>query len=347
MAPRAFASQRRQPTAAAASSDSDDAQASRNAHKRQKQTHKRGSKQQEQERDPELEGLELGDPDKTCRHLFLQTLMSRKVVPLDAARELYRHCCRLCKVPQPETFETFVLRLEPGMSLCGLDIKQTRDQVSGTSYVAIVNTIEDDVAKMATDYKAEEIAFFRAVVDKIMTARQLAYSTTQTEAVRCAKAPVTKAMAIQLLKSFLAKGWLTLQSSGHLTLSPRSLLELAPYLRETFSQGIQPGDEDGPEHERDRIVVDCNLCLLMVTSGYACPNKDCGVRLHTYCVAQRLGNDGRCPDHLDESKASPCQQIWPRDLTTRKFYGVPIGVAALEENNVDSGDDDDSGDDEE
>lgn len=101
------------------------------------------------------------------------------------------------------------------------------------------------------------------------------------------------------------------------------------------------------------------------------------MRLHTYCVAQRLGNDGRCPDHLDESKASPCQQcvlsvgsgetakrgpsaradsacesdprfrIWPRDLTTRKFYGVPIGVAALEENNVDSGDDDDSGDDEE
>lgn len=220
MAPRASASQRRQPTAAAASSDSDDAQASRNAHKRQKQTHKRGSKQQEQERDPELEGLELGDPDKTCRHLFLQTLMSRKVVPLDAARELYRHCCKLCKgelapslccalaartdrsgplacvapaVPQPETFETFVLRLEPGLSLCGLDIKQTRDQVSGTSYVAIVrlvfdqraiprwswtglltrkvhssrsqvNTIEDDVAKMATDYKAEEIAFFRAVV---------------------------------------------------------------------------------------------------------------------------------------------------------------------------------------
>lgn len=39
-----------------------------------------------------------------------------------------------------------------------------------------------------------------------MTAPKLSYSTTQTEAVRLAKAPVTKAMAIQLLKSFLAKG---------------------------------------------------------------------------------------------------------------------------------------------
>lgn len=27
-----------------------------------------------------------------------------------------------------------------------------------------VNTIEDEVSKLATDYKAEEIAFFRAVV---------------------------------------------------------------------------------------------------------------------------------------------------------------------------------------
>lgn len=97
-----------------------------------------------------------------------------------------------------------------------------------------VNTIEDEVAKLATDYKAEEIAFFRAVVrlglifvvapisfaradhtneslpgtqvDKIMTARKLAYSTPSDEAVRLAKAPITKANAMQLLTSFLANG---------------------------------------------------------------------------------------------------------------------------------------------
>jgi hypothetical protein len=34
-----------------------------------------------------------------------------------------------------------------------------------------VNTIEDEVAKLATDYKAEEIAFFRAVVRLGLTPR--------------------------------------------------------------------------------------------------------------------------------------------------------------------------------
>lgn len=43
-------------------------------------------------------------------------------------------------------------------------------------------------------------------VDKIMTARKLAYSTPSDEAVRLAKAPITKANAMQLLTSFLANG---------------------------------------------------------------------------------------------------------------------------------------------
>jgi hypothetical protein len=121
-------------------------------------------------------------------------------------------------------------------------------------------------------------------------------------------------------------------------LSPRSLLELAPYLRETFSQGEDPNDEDAPECEQERTIVDCNLCMSIVTSvspsflprrarpfrlqficvltradarwiqGYACPNKDCGIRLHTFCVAQRLGQDGRCPARLDPNNANACQQ---------------------------------------
>ncbi|PRQ77793.1 hypothetical protein AAT19DRAFT_8861, partial [Rhodotorula toruloides] len=65
-----------------------------------------------------------------------------------------------------------------------------------------------------------------------------------------------------------------------------------------------------------------------ISQGYACPNEDCGVRLHTFCVAQRLGNNGRCPDRLDD-KPNPCPQIWPRDPQTRKCHGVPIGIAAL------------------
>lgn len=56
-------------------------------------------------------------------------------------------------------------------------------------------------------------------------------------------------------------GWLALHPSGRLILSPRSLLELAPYLRETYR------DEDDDDLEpRERTIVDCNRCLKIVTS---------------------------------------------------------------------------------
>ncbi|GAA6055373.1 hypothetical protein JCM3770_001077 [Rhodotorula araucariae] len=299
------------------------------------QARKRGqaadSESEEDVHAAELAALELKDPLKTCRHLFLQALIARKSLPLDKAQALYKECVRLCKVEDPPALETFVAQMEPGLSLCGLDIKTTRDQESGAGLYILVNTIQDEPAKVATEYKAEEIAFFKAVLEKIMLAPRLSYSITQTDAVRCAKAPITRSAAIQLVKSLLAKGWLSLHSSGRLILSPRSLVELAPYLRETFADDDEDDDETDPRH---RVVVDCNDCLAIVTSGYACPNAACGVRLHTFCAPRRLGANGQCPDHF-ANPDNPCKherasRTWPRDPTSRKFYGVPIGIAALE-----------------
>ncbi|GAA6000475.1 hypothetical protein JCM10207_008028 [Rhodosporidiobolus poonsookiae] len=279
-----------------------------------------------------VDGLNLSHPDKTCKHLFLQTLVNRKVMTLDIAKEIYDECVRVCSVQQADSLETFIARLEPQLSLCGLDIKITRDQETGTGMYVLVNTIQDEPAKVATEYKAEEIAYFKAIVEKIVTAPRLSYSVTQTDAVRCAKAPMTRGTAIQVMKSFIAKGWLSLHSSGRLVLSPRSLLELSPYLRETFK------DEDDEGDPHNRAIGDCSYCLNIVTSGYACPSEDCGIRLHTFCVGQQV-QDGRCPDRLNQDKAHPCQQIWPRDANSRKYHGTPIGVAALAAGGSDDEDD--------
>ncbi|GAA6034883.1 hypothetical protein JCM8097_009349 [Rhodosporidiobolus ruineniae] len=281
----------------------------------------------------ELDDLELKHPAKTCRHLFLQTLMNRRSMSVKMAKQVYHECCRVCKVEQPDMYETFVANLEPGLSMCGLDIKMTRDQETGEALMVLANTIQDEPAKLATEYKPEEIAFFRAILEKIMTAPHLSYSITQADAARCVKPPITRTQGLQLLKSFLAKGWLTLHSSNRLILSPRSLVELSPYLRDTFND-----DEEDADDPRHRAVVDCNYCLNIVTSGYACPNEDCGIRLHTFCVAQQV-KDGRCPDHLDPAKERPCDQTWTRDPSTRQYTGIPVGVSALE--GAGSDDDDD------
>ncbi|GAA5860008.1 hypothetical protein JCM8547_003056 [Rhodosporidiobolus lusitaniae] len=282
----------------------------------------------------ELDALELQNPSKTCRHLFIQTLMARKQILSEMAKELYSECVRLCKVDSPKQFETFIAELEPGLSLCGLDIKLARNQETGESSYVLVNTISDDPSKLATEYKAEEVAFFKAIVEKIMTAKKLSYSITQMEALRCAKQPLSKTHAGKVLKSFLARGWLSLHSSGRLVLSSRTLVELENYLADTFGH-----DDEEDDDPHDRAIAHCNFCSKLVASGYACPNEDCGIRLHTYCVAQQVTNDtgGRCPDRLQPKYN--CQQVWPRDSSSRKFHGQPVGVAALQNANDDEDDD--------
>lgn len=120
-----------------------------------------------------------------------------------------------------------------------------------------------------------------------MQAEEMSYCISQAAAVKEAKTPITRVVAIQLVKSFLAKGpsryclsrlhcrtvktahllygslpdWLSLHPSGRLILSPRSLTELAPYLRETFAE-----EDDEDVEPRERTVVYCAYCSKIVTS---------------------------------------------------------------------------------
>ncbi|GAA6006996.1 hypothetical protein JCM11491_001471 [Sporobolomyces phaffii] len=271
-----------------------------------------------------LDQLELADPLKTCRHLYLQTLISRRVVSSELAERLYKDCVKLCKVEDAPAMEDFVASIETGLNLIGFELKQTKDQETGQNAYILSNSVQDASAKLATDYKAEEIGFFKAIVEKIMHARELSYCVTQTEAVKAAKAPITRVLGIQLIKSFLARDWLALHpASGRLILSARSLLELAPYLRETF------GDEDEDEVEpRDRVIVYCNYCTKIVTSGYACANRHCGIRLHTFCANAQIDASGKCPDHLSATE-DPCSRVWKKDPATDRFNALPVGPAAL------------------
>ncbi|GAA5839833.1 hypothetical protein JCM11251_001227 [Rhodosporidiobolus azoricus] len=331
----AVASSSRRARSGSPSSGSDDAGPSRSTAQQKK---KSGKKDKEGNDDAaELDALDLPDPAKTCKHLFLQTLISRKTMSKEMAMEVYAECVKMCKVDDPAQFETFIANLEPGLALCGMDIKVTRNQETGEALYVLVNTIQDEAAKKATEYNANHIAFFRAVVEKIMTAPKMSYSVNMQEAVRLAKAPITKNGAQVLIESFLAKGWLTLHPSGRFILSPRSLVELSPYLRETFDD--EDEEEDDPKR---KVVVNCSYCLNIVTSGYACPSQDCGVRLHKFCVAHQI-QDGRCPDHLELGKPENqrCRQVWPKDAHTKKYYGLPVGVSALKGR---SGDDDSDGD---
>lgn len=91
MAVHASTSQRRQRAASDASSDAGDARRNKGKRAREAESDEEG----DHERD--LANLDIKDPVKTCRHLFLQALISRRTMPLDLADALYKECVRLCR----------------------------------------------------------------------------------------------------------------------------------------------------------------------------------------------------------------------------------------------------------
>jgi len=86
-----------------------------------------------------------------------------------------------------------------------------------------------------------------------------------------AKGTMTKAQAEVVLQSLVTQGWLLKSRHGRYSLSPRTILELEPYLKSTFE---------------DEVLI-CASCDRIVTKGLSCFSPECRVRLHEHCYIAR------------------------------------------------------------
>lgn len=156
---------------------------------------------------------------------------------------------------------------------------------------------------MATEYSPLEIAFFKAVVEQIMLAPNESYSISSMAALRevsSLKGNMTKTQAEVLLSSFVARGWLVKSRRGPYSLSTRTLLELQPYLRQTYP------DE----------ILECTICMEMVTRGVACYTPQCKTRLHKHCLTNYRKRSQNCPT---------CNENWSSNMNKL----MPVGEAAF------------------
>ncbi|KAG9102737.1 hypothetical protein FRC06_001269 [Ceratobasidium sp. 370] len=144
------------------------------------------------------------------KRLFIQAMMQRRWVSETTAK-----------------LERFDLRLS-----------NAKDECTGETIWAIINTKQDPATMLATEYNPTEIQYFKLVVEQIVLANNDAYSIPAMAALREVSQlqgkGITKSEAEHLLSSFVAKGWLLKSKRGRYSLSSRSLLELQTYLRETY-----------------------------------------------------------------------------------------------------------------
>jgi len=190
---------------------------------------------------------------------------------------------------------------------------------------ALVNTTSDPTTQLATVHKPEEIAFLKRVLDKMFdtnnaTNREIMAVTTM-QALEASKSSaggrhsdvngningasatggLTKSQAETMLRSLLDEGWFV-KMGGYLTLSPRALLELRDWLRETYNEPAEEDDEEPVEK-----VKSCAACREIVTIGQRCTRRTCKARLHEHCLGSYFRMQG------GRQRCGVCKEEWTND----------------------------------
>ncbi|EPQ58234.1 hypothetical protein GLOTRDRAFT_35587 [Gloeophyllum trabeum ATCC 11539] len=248
------------------------------------------------------------------QRLFLQAVISRRVLSYKLAHTVWLKCIDAVKetvqipVPRAEdraAWDAFVAKVNDSLNDLDLEFRHLHDEQNGREMYALVNRKGDEIAQLATDYTPTEIAYFKAIVEQIMLAPHESFSVSSLAALRevnFLKANMTKTQAEVVLGSFVAKGWLVKSQRGRYSLSTRSLLELLPYLKSTYP------DE----------VLECTICLEILTRGIACNTRNCKVRLHGHCFNNYKRVHSTCPS---------CNESWTSG--TKKI--VPVGEGAVKD----------------
>ncbi|KAI0928564.1 hypothetical protein AcW1_005769 [Taiwanofungus camphoratus] len=271
------------------------------------------------------------------QRLFLQAVLSRRALSQKLALKIWEKCIDAVKAANDtldipfsndrNSWDNFISKINDSLNPLNLELAQMHDEFTGKEICVLVNRKGDEIAQLATDYSAVEITYFKAIVsinklwycscprtvmlfamfqvEQIMLAPNESYTVSSLAALRevnALKANMTKAQAEVVLNSFVVKGWLVKSKRGRYSLSTRTLIELQPYLRTTYPDQI----------------MECTLCMEMVTRGIACYTAQCKTRMHTHCFTSYMRRNQACP---------ACKQNWSTGNKKLKH----VGEAAFKE----------------
>ncbi|KAF8509277.1 Nse1 non-SMC component of SMC5-6 complex-domain-containing protein [Gautieria morchelliformis] len=239
--------------------------------------------------------------------LFLQTMISRRVVSDKLARVLWGKCVEAVKAADdevdidydPKMFDQYVNELNNRLEPVELKLAPTFDEIVGKKLWVLINLEGDGLVQVATYYSPVEIAYFKALVDQIVLASSDCYSVSSMTALRevnSLKPSMSKTQAEVVLADFVAKGWLVKSARGRFSLSSRTLLELQKYFTDNYADDI---------HE-------CNECHKLLTMGVRCFLAECSGRLHNHCYKQ-FARSGRksCPSKVCKADWTQLEQLLP------------------------------------
>jgi len=152
--------------------------------------------------------------------------------------------------------------INKSLSFISFEIRPVKSEENGETFYGIINTKNDDVAKLATLLQPIQIQYFKAVLDAIIQSgdgkiKKNDAITTRTELKQNFKAT----QAEELLAKLVKDRWLFESEDGsEISIDVRTFLELRPYFESTF--GTQ--------------IPDCMMCEEIITKN-VCVNNSISV----------------------------------------------------------------------
>ncbi|KAK2176673.1 hypothetical protein NP493_647g00000 [Ridgeia piscesae] len=229
---------------------------------------------------------------RDSHRLFLQSFMSRGILPSKEVRQLYQQACeRFGEASDLGRLAEFVNRINIKISPLHLQIKKGINEVTAAQYYGLVNTAESDITRLSSTYTVNELEFYKKIIESIVDSDDGVMSSTDAlNLTSQLEKKMLKKDAEDLISKFERDNWLELNPKGEIALSTRAILELDQYIQNQYPN----------------LAVKCNMCHRLCLQGETCSR--CDVKLHFSCAERYFDKQEKhhCP-------SSACNAPWPQD----------------------------------
>ncbi|XP_076441280.1 non-structural maintenance of chromosomes element 1 homolog isoform X2 [Babylonia areolata] len=190
---------------------------------------------------------------------FLQAFMTKSVQKGKEVKELYKHCCEQYSEPyssveqeRNQQMVTFIRTINTEILPFHLEVKKGICEQDSTNYYCLVNNVENNITRLSSDYTANELEFFKKLVEMIVETEGCVGSRAALNIVERLDKKMLKQDAEYLLERLCSEQWI-LQKEGKVSLSVRSILELNQYIQQVYPDSVKV----------------CNICNLIVLKNQA------------------------------------------------------------------------------
>lgn len=208
-------------------------------------------------------------------HVILQTILSDGQIAEDKLLERYGALCSKFEVSPAHDFDEQLVHINVTLDHVGFGLRKLRNEFeNGDWWFYLVNREGgSSLSSRVALYLKEVIkAFFDSDHDQGLPLAALPRNVFD------------KTNSSEYVKMLCVQGWL-ISKGDRIYVSPRTLLELEPWIKENFE-----GD----------TLFKCSGCGQWLIKGRHCANKQCKVRLHDHCFEAffELGGrqEGTCPE---------------------------------------------------